>query len=179
MWMLAAVATITAAACPAAATPEPWPPPKASVPVRQPPVMVTDSPPPIVAVPSFPSAPVHVLPPPALGPAPPMPVIVRPPQPRTPVQQLVSVNDYPPSALAQRHEGRVAFILDVGPDGRVHGCTITRSSGSSALDSTTCMIMRRRSRFTPAADSNGMPAAGRVADEVEWRLPEQDAAERG
>lgn len=176
-----ALALAAAQAAPEAPPKTPPPPPKASVLAPQPPVMVTHSPPPIVAVTPVPSAPVYVLPPPVLGPAPPpaMPVVVRGPQARTPPQQLISVHDYPPSAVAKREQGRVGFTLDVGPDGRVHGCTVTRASGSSALDSATCMIMRRRARFTPAVDSNGMPAAGRVRQEVEWVLPDIAGAERG
>ncbi len=143
---------------------EPWPPPKTSI---------QTSPPLIIAVTPSPSPPVLVLPPPVIRPAPPPPAarIVRTPQQRRDAQSLISVEDYPRSALAAEQQGRVRFILDVGPDGRVQGCTITRSSGSSALDSATCMIMRRRSRFTPAIDSNGNPAVGRVAQEVEWSLP--------
>ncbi len=177
--MIAALA-LTLAGAPAATTPEAWPPPKASVLVQQPPVIVTDSPPPIVAVPHVPGTPV-LIPYPLAPPAPPPPraAIVRAPQPRTPLQQLISANDYPASALRQGHQGSVRFILDVGPVGRVHGCAGTRSSGASPLDSTTCAIMRRRARFTPAIDSNGMPAAGRVTDEAEWGLPEPAGAERG
>lgn len=141
-----------------------------------PPVAVRNSPPPPVLVvpgPPFPNAaPLIVAPPP------PGARIVRAPQARTKLQQLVSVHDYPASALRQREQGRVAFTLDVGANGRVTGCTITGSSGSAALDSATCRIMRSRGRFTPAADSNGMPAAGRVSDAVEWRLP-AEATERG
>ena len=173
------LAFVLALAGAAAATPEAWPPPKASVLPQQPPVIVTDSPPPIVAAPSVPGTPVLV-PHPISPPAPPPPrAVLRPPQPRTALQALISANDYPASALRMGAHGRVRFILDVGPDGRVHGCMITRSSGSSALDSTTCALRRRRARFTPAVDSNGMPAAGRVRDQIEWVLPEQTGVERG
>jgi protein TonB len=82
------------------------------------------------------------------------------------------------SALANREAGRVEFRLDVGPSGRVHGCTITRSSGSSALDATTCRILRSRARYTPARNSNGMPVGYPVEDAVEWWLPAGDG-ERG
>src|SRR5688500_4482386 len=139
-----------------------------------------DSPPPrIIAVPSSPpSPPFRVIPAPPPGPPPPLPVIVDPPRAKTPLQALVSVNDYPMSALARREEGRVEFRLDVGENGRVTGCAITRSSGSSALDATTCRILRSRARYTPARNSNGMPVGYPVEDAVEWRLPERDG-ERG
>lgn len=147
----------------------------------QPPVAVANSPPPlIISVPSPPPVPpFYAVPAPPPGPPPPLPAVVRPPRARAPAQALISVLDYPPSALRRGQQGRVAFTLDIGPNGRAHGCTITRSSGSSALDSATCAILRRRGRFTPAVDSNGMPAAGRVSDEVEWVLPEGAGTERG
>ena len=148
---------------------------------QSPPVAVTNStPPPIVAVPSNMAPPLYAIPGPAAPPGPPTPplaTIVRQPQARTPLRQLIKAEDYPASALAQRKEGRVAFLLDVGPDGRVYGCMIGHSSGSAALDSATCTIMRRRARFTPAIDSQGMPVAARVSSSFEWKLPEP--AERG
>ena len=82
------------------------------------------------------------------------------------------------SALANREAGRVEFRLDVGENGRVLNCTVTRSSGARALDATTCRIVRSRARFTPARDSNGMPVGHWVKDAIEWRLPAGDG-ERG
>ena len=104
-------------------------------------------------------------------------MIMRAPQPRRSAQDYLSADDYPASALAAREEGRVGFVLAVGPNGRVHGCIVTRSSGSAALDSTTCALMRRRARFTPAIDSNGQPGSAMLTQEVEWTLP--NGAERG
>ena len=144
-------------------------------------VAVTNSPaPPIVAVTPSRSRSLQVLPPAPVIVAspPPAPVIAAPPEARRPLQSLISPDDYPPSSLAGREQGRVEFRLDVGPDGRVHGCTITRSSGWRALDSTTCMVLRRRARYTPARNSNGMPVGASVEDGVEWRLPGGDG-ERG
>ena len=139
-----------------------------------PPAPARPLPPPIMAVPVAPPPVLTVVPPAILKPTRP-PVsnlgIVRPPQPRRPAQEYVRAEDYPASALARREEGRVAFTLDVGPDGRVHGCTITRSSGSSALDSATCRLMRSRARFTPAIDRTGSPAPATISDEIVWRLP--------
>jgi periplasmic protein TonB len=91
---------------------------------------------------------------------------------------LIHEEDYPASALANREEGRAAFTLNVLDNGRVGGCVITRSTGSSALDHATCAIMVRRARFTPARDSNGNPAADTVSGSLEWRLPEGDKDSR-
>ena len=54
-------------------------------------------------------------------------------------------------------KGTVQASLTIGPDGRVVGCNVTRSSGNSSLDGATCNILRRRAKFTPARDSNGKP----------------------
>ena len=139
-----------------------------------PPIAVTNSPaPPVVIVPGPPYPGAAPLPPPGEA------TIVRAPQPRHDLRALVTPDDYPASALAKREEGRVGFTLDVGANGRATGCTVSRSSGSSALDSVTCMIMTRRARFTPAVDSNGMPRSARVEAELVWSIPSDNPGERG
>ena len=98
-------------------------------------------------------------------------VIVEPPRARAQLSALFHREDYPATALRAGEQGTVGFTLAIGPDGRVHGCTITRSSGSSWLDSTTCRILRSRARYTPARDSNGNPAPGEDRGVHVWRLP--------
>jgi protein TonB len=83
---------------------------------------------------------------------------------------LIVNADYPASARAAREQGLVEFTLDVGPNGRVTGCTVTRSSGSPALDSTTCRLMQSRARFTPALDGSGATVADRMTGRLIWRL---------
>jgi TonB family protein len=83
---------------------------------------------------------------------------------------LIGNGDYPTSALRNDEEGTVAFRLDVGTDGRVTGCTVTRSSGSEALDSATCRLMTARALFTPARYSLGRAAADRAGGKISWRL---------
>jgi TonB family protein len=90
---------------------------------------------------------------------------------RTPLHQLISVDDYPAAALAAGEQGLVHVVLDIGPDGRVTGCTIVASSRSAQLDSATCRILRSRARFTPARDSLGKAAADRHHQRISWRLP--------
>jgi protein TonB len=152
-----------------------------------------DEPPRIIAVPDHPPAPGQIVvqpqmmisnspaasPPVAVGPSrPPGPIPppvqfhnVTQPQPRAPAQSYVTRDDYPPAALAAKQQGWVRMLLIVGPDGRVGGCLVTRSSGSAALDVTSCNLLRRRARFIPARDSNGNPAAGPLQQEVVWILP--------
>jgi TonB family protein len=111
--------------------------------------------------------PLHVS---AQPPSPPPPHVVAPPRHRADPQSLIGVEDYPASAVRNGEQGRVAYTLEVGADGRVSACTVTRSSGSSALDSTTCRLMRWRARFTPAMDNNGQPVPSQVGEAVAWTL---------
>jgi protein TonB len=85
----------------------------------------------------------------------------------------VSNDDYPPSAIRAEEQGTTRFRLEIGPDGRVSDCTVTGSSGSSALDNATCSIMRRRARFTPAKDQSGNPIGDSTSSSIRWVLPEE------
>ena len=84
---------------------------------------------------------------------------------------LVSDDDYPLSARTAREGGTVRFRLEVGVNGRVTNCTILQSSGSSALDSATCRIMRSRARFVPARDAAGNAVADTIENSLTWRVP--------
>lgn len=112
---------------------------------------------------------------PASPPPPTAARIAEPARARAAPASYITAADYPESALRAREEGAVAYVLDVGADGRAATCTITRSSGSTSLDATTCRIMRSRARFTPARDTNGNPAASRLNQEVTWTLPRRIA----
>jgi protein TonB len=84
---------------------------------------------------------------------------------------LFSADDYPASAQAAGAEGTAQAQLTIGPDGRVVGCNLTRSTGNGALDSATCNILRRRAKFSPARDSNGQPTSDTVSTPpIVWRL---------
>jgi TonB family protein len=83
---------------------------------------------------------------------------------------LIRPDDYPASAQVNREQGLVRFRLTVGTTGQVVGCEVLQSSGSSALDSATCNIMRRRAKFTPARSATGKPVEGFVEEQVRWSL---------
>lgn len=76
-----------------------------------------------------------------------------------------SDRDYPRGARRARAQGTVIVRFNVGADGRVSGCAITRSSGNADLDSTTCNLIERRYRYAPARDSQGRP----VPDLMGWK----------
>ena len=160
------------------------PPPPPDQPVPPPPVV---SPPPIVRTNTAPPpiTTVRVAPPPVITPTapvappappapppPPPPKVIQPVNPKANLASLFSTDDYPPSALRSGESGTTGFRLDVGADGRVTNCTVTSSSGSSALDSATCRLLTRRARFTPARDSTGATTTGVHNSRIVWRIPE-------
>jgi protein TonB len=112
-----------------------------------------------------------VAPPTPPPPPPPPPRIFEPARARADLGSYISDGDYPASAIRNEEQGTTRFLLQVSAEGRVTGCTVTRSSGSSALDSTACRLMRARARFTPARDSSGNPTTDSVANAIHWVLP--------
>jgi protein TonB len=93
------------------------------------------------------------------------------PKPMVPLTRLVTNDDYPAAALRADEQGTVAVELSVSPEGRVTGCRITASSGSAALDSTTCRVLASRGRFEPARDSRGRAIASTYQTHLRWALP--------
>jgi TonB family protein len=96
---------------------------------------------------------------------------VQPPRPRAPLASLIGRQDYSLGMLGDPPRGPVELRLAVDAIGRVEGCTITRSSGSSAIDSATCRLLRQRARFTPAVDPSGNLTAGEVWTRIDWPPP--------
>ena len=85
--------------------------------------------------------------------------------------EWVTTADYPGSALRELREGTTAFRLTVGLDGRVSGCQIISSSGSPALDETTCRVATMRARFDPARNAKGQPVIGAYTNRLRWVIP--------
>ncbi len=141
------------------------PPPLIRTNIAPPQIQVTPNPPPFVPTPM-------ARPAPPAPPPPPAPRTIEPAKARANLASYISDDDYPDSAQRNEESGTTGFRLDVGPDGRVSSCTITSSSGSSALDSTTCRIMKSRARFTPATDSTGGKTSDSVNGRIRWVLPE-------
>src|SRR5581483_2895906 len=164
--------------------PPPPPQPNAPPPVVAPPAIVRTNvpPPPVTTAPTAPpfvpttTAPTARPAPPAPPPPPPPPsppAKVEPARAKADLHSLVSNEDYPDAAQRAGEQGTTGFRLTVGTDGRVSACEVTRSSGSSTLDSATCRLMRSRARFTPAHDSSGRPMTDEVGASIRWVLPKE------
>jgi protein TonB len=82
----------------------------------------------------------------------------------------ISEADYPAAAIRANASGTTRVRLQISGTGQVVGCSVTASSGNSALDSTTCSLMQRRFRFNPAM-RQGRPVASVVERSMTWQLP--------
>jgi periplasmic protein TonB len=73
--------------------------------------------------------------------------------------------DYPGEARRAKLGGTVTVAFTVQPNGRATGCSVARSSGVASLDATTCRLVEKRFRYTPARDAAG----NAVAEKRGWR----------
>jgi TonB family protein len=90
--------------------------------------------------------------------------------PRAPLAAIISARDYPRGARAAGVEGIAYVRLVVGMDGRVRACAIAQTSGSAALDTSTCRLLTSRARYTPAR-AGGAPACDVAEGAIVWLLP--------
>lgn len=157
--------------------PETPPPPQPNQPpppvAPPPPLNISVAPPPIQTQPNIPPPmpPAVIVPPPA-PPAPPPPRFTpKSAEPKGNPGSWATPDDYPPRALREEREGVTGFSVTVGTDGRVTGCSVTRSSGSPDLDDAACKLITRRARFTPATNGEGQPTTGSYSNSVRWTIP--------
>ena len=153
------------------------PPPPPDQPIEPPPVV---APPPIVQTNTLPppviqtqaTPPPVFRPEPVATPPPPPP----PPPPARPAQSASlrsggpTNDDYPSSSQRNEEEGVVQVRMTINTDGRVESCTVTKSSGFPALDSETCKIFQRRSRWKVATDTAGNKVADTRTQSVRWQI---------
>jgi protein TonB len=93
------------------------------------------------------------------------------PQPKGNPGSWQSPDDYPSRALREEREGVTGVSVSVSAEGRVAGCSVTRSSGSPDLDDAACRLITRRGRFNPATDGEGKPTSGTWNSSVRWQIP--------
>lgn len=151
------------------------PPPPVAPP---PPINVAVAPPPIrtqVTIPP-PAPPRLIVPPPApvappAPPAPPAPSQARGVTPDGQSRWAARIQEnYPATAVRREIEGSVGVTVQIGTDGRVTGCTVSRSSGESVLDEAACQGMQRYARYNPALNAAGDPIPASTSTTIVYRL---------
>jgi protein TonB len=60
--------------------------------------------------------------------------------------------------------------MDVDARGKVTGCAVVVSSGSTSLDNVTCQAAIQRGRYHPAIGGDGRPMAASRIENVTWQL---------
>ena len=167
---------------------KPPPPPEklVDIPVVTPPpdVVVQNLPPPPQTITSTVTRQTYVAPPTAPT-AVPAPVEKPAPAPKPAVAasravlrgdhgKLISTDDYPDASLRAEEQGTTRVSYDINEQGRVENCQVTQSSGHPRLDTTTCQLITRRFKFTPAKAEGGAPMRENGhADAVKWVVPPQ------
>jgi protein TonB len=138
------------------------PPPPINISVAPPPVqVVTTPPPPAPVIPIARPAPV----------APPPPSQARGVRPRNQGSWASRIQqNYPARALREGTEGTVGVSVTVGADGRVSACSVSSSSGSSALDEAACQGMQRYARFDPALNAAGEAVSASWSTRIVYQL---------
>lgn len=99
-----------------------------------------------------------------------------PTAPSTPAVQIggtISNADIPPAAVREGISGTTRVSIQIGETGRVTGCSVTGSSGSSILDTTACSLIQVRFTFRPATRA-GAPVASSQSRSITWRFPRDD-----
>jgi len=91
----------------------------------------------------------------------------------------VTHEDYPAVELRAEIEGLVGLELALDATGRPTACSITETSGSSALDEAACAKLMERGRFRPATDASGEPVAGTFSTSIRWRIQPTEVPEPG
>jgi protein TonB len=74
--------------------------------------------------------------------------------------------------------GTVSVRYAIETNGRATGCIVTRSSGNTALDETTCRLIEQRFRFTPARDARGRAVRSVLVQNHEWVIEQLPPPER-
>ena len=82
--------------------------------------------------------------------------------------------DYPTGAAARGAQGSVDVRLNVAPDGRIVGCSVTRSSGHEDLDRRACSVLLQRAKVEPARDRSGRRVADTMDTRITWRLADPE-----
>jgi protein TonB len=79
-------------------------------------------------------------------------------------------SDFPRGAVEAGVGGTVSVEYTVTTKGRVTDCKVTRSSGNSELDRTTCRLIEERFRYSPSRDARGNPVESMIVENHSWAV---------
>lgn len=91
----------------------------------------------------------------------------------------VRTDDYPAEALKAGEQGSVHVKLAVNEAGLPTKCDVATSSGSVALDGTTCRLLLERGRFRAAVDAAGKSVSSVYEGRFRWAMPKGGSDQGG
>jgi TonB family protein len=88
-----------------------------------------------------------------------------------PIVSLFSSDDYPADALRRDLGGTAMIVALIDDKGKMADCAVVETSGVAVLDAQTCIMIRKRGKFTPAIGADGKPARAVFTQRVRWEIP--------
>lgn len=82
----------------------------------------------------------------------------------------LSSNDYPDKMLAKFQNALIQFRLDIDGAGAVGGCSILSQAGEAEFAETTCRLLSKRAKFSPALDADGKATRSYYISSVRWTI---------
>jgi TonB family protein len=95
-----------------------------------------------------------------------------PPAMTSDASALMTQDDYLEVPMRGGIGGRAVVSLTISAKGLVSGCAIVKSTGNTDLDTQTCALFIKRSRFAPARDVDGNPTEAVIQRAITWRPPD-------
>lgn len=81
-------------------------------------------------------------------------------------------DNYPAESLRLGEEGNVGMALEIGTDGKLRSCTVSRTSGYARLDRAACDIMLIHvGKLNAPVDAKGRRITAVREGSIDWRLP--------
>lgn len=82
--------------------------------------------------------------------------------------QWFTPDDYPRSAWINGRSTIIQFRLMIDADGKVSGCKVTNLNHNPEFADTTCKLLSKRAKFSPAIDANGNSVPSFYISYVHW-----------
>lgn len=95
-------------------------------------------------------------------------VLSSPPVPTAPLKGLFSSSHYWTAEVRRAAKNRVTVSMLIDRSGKVRDCALVESTGSEAIDTQTCQILRLKVSYRPARDQSGAPVAVLHRETIDW-----------
>ncbi|WP_421852856.1 energy transducer TonB [Novosphingobium sp.] len=99
--------------------------------------------------------------------------------PQSDPKTWITADDYPETLLTSDKEGALAVALEIDEKGQPFACKVVETSGEADLDATTCSLLTKRARFSPARDKAGRPIKSTYTQSVSWKIPREKLITQG